>query len=183
MQERFGTRALADLWTERGVLTDELADWQVRLIERAPFFWLASADLDGWPDVSYKGGVPGFVHVAPDRRSISFPHYDGNGMFRSLGNLTENPRVGLLFIDFDRPKRFRVKGMATITDDAPGLAEHPGADVVVTVSLDVAFSNCPRYVHKSGETPSPFAPDGINTPPEPEWKQDPEVRRHLPASS
>ena len=56
-------------------------------------FFLATADDEGRPDCSYKGGDPGFVRVL-DERTIAFPGYDGNGMFRSFGNLLVNPRWG-----------------------------------------------------------------------------------------
>ena len=58
--------------------------------------------MPGRPDCSYKGGAPGFVRVTADDE-LAFPSYDGNGMFRSLGNLLVNPAVGLLFIDFECP--------------------------------------------------------------------------------
>ena len=68
-------------------------------IERMDMFFLATADAEGRPHCSYKGGDPGFVRVV-DERTIAFPNYDGNGMYLSMGNLLENPHVGMLFIDF-----------------------------------------------------------------------------------
>ena len=75
-------------------------------------FFLATADADGQPQCSYKGGEPGFVRVV-DERTIAFPGYDGNGMFLSIGNMGVNPNVGLLFIDFERGTRLRFNGIAT----------------------------------------------------------------------
>src|SRR5205085_6087611 len=101
------------------------------------------------PDCSHKGGDPGFVRVVgPD--TLEFPSYDGNGQFRSLGNVQANPAVGLLFIDFESPKRLRVNGRATLLDDAEALARHHGAQLVVRVRADRIFPNCPRYIHRSG---------------------------------
>ena len=62
-------------------------------------FFLATADADGRPTCSYKGGDPGFVRVVDDR-TLAFPNYDGNGMYLSMGNVAANPEVGLLFLDF-----------------------------------------------------------------------------------
>jgi len=181
LQDRFGTRRLADRWLATDVVTDTLADWQRKMIERAPYLWLATADADGWPDVSYKGGRPGWVKVLADNQTVEFPSYDGNGMFRSLGNIAANPRVGLLFVDFERPKRFRIKGLATLLDDPVVLARHPGAELVVSVLTEAAFRNCPRYVHNAstGEL-SPFAPDGDHEPPVPEWKEWEDIKPLLP---
>ena len=98
-------------------------------IESLPFFFLATADADGRPDCSFKGGAPGFVRVvAPDL--LVYPDYDGNGMFKSLGNIRSNPQVGLLFIAMtERPKRLRVLGTAELAFDDPLLASFPGGQV------------------------------------------------------
>ena len=80
---------------------------------------------------------------------LAFPAYDGNGMFRSLGNIVANPAVGLLFIDFESPRRLRVNGEASIADDDPLLAELPGAQLVVRVRAQKIFPNCPRYIHRA----------------------------------
>jgi predicted pyridoxine 5'-phosphate oxidase superfamily flavin-nucleotide-binding protein len=180
MQDRFDTRRLADRLTEVTVF-DHVTEPYRKMIARAPFFWLATADADGWPDVSYKGGTPGFVRTSDDGRSDLFPSYDGNGMYRSMGNIVDNPRVGLLFIDFERPKRLRVKGTATLRDDGATLASWPGAELVVEVTTDKVFFNCPRYVHAMTVTAlSEFAPCEGHEPPEPEWKDHPDFKPYLP---
>ena len=96
LQDRFDSRRIADRLEEVNV-SRTFTDYQRELIDAAPMFWLATADADGWPDVSYKGGMPGFVRVVGESE-IAFPNYDGNGMYKSLGNVLVNPRVGLLFI-------------------------------------------------------------------------------------
>jgi hypothetical protein len=62
-----------------------------------------------------------------DARTIAYPNYDGNGMFLTAGNLLVNPRVGLLFIDFEARKRLRLNGVASHSVDDPLLAEYPEA--------------------------------------------------------
>jgi uncharacterized protein len=181
LQDRFGTRRLADRWLATDVVTDTLAEWQCKMIRRAPYLWLATADAEGWPDVSYKGGRPGWVQVLDDKQTVQFPSYDGNGMFRTLGNIAANPKVGLLFVDFERPKRFRIKGLATLLDAPDVLARFPGAELVVSVQTGAAFRNCPRYVHNAstGEL-SAFAPDGVTEPPVPDWKELDDIKPLLP---
>jgi hypothetical protein len=103
-------------------------------------------------------------------------------MYRSMGNIAENPRVGLLFVDFERSRRVRVKGTAALVDDPATLAGWPGAELLVEVRLGKAFVNCPRYVHKlTVETVSEFAPCEGHTPPEPEWKSREAFQPYLPA--
>ena len=110
-------------------------------------FFLATADEHGQPDCPYKGGEPGFVHVL-DEHTIAFPSYDGNGMFKSFGNVLVNPEVGLLFISFERQRRLRLNGTASIDPDDPLLGSWPGAMFVVRVRAREVFPNCPRYIHR-----------------------------------
>ena len=78
---------------------------------------------------------------------LAFPDYDGNGMFKSLGNVLVNAEVGLLFIAMHgRPQRLRVNGTATVSRDDPLLASTVGAQLMVRVTARVIFPNCPRYI-------------------------------------
>lgn len=168
-QDRFDSRRLADRLAERLSRPALTADDQA-FITRQPLFFLATADADGQPDVSYKGGAPGFVHVL-DERTLAFPSYDGNGMFRSLGNVHVNPKVGLLFIDFEQPQRLRVLGRAGARDDDPLLPQWAGAQAVVRVAVDLVFLNCPRYIHRvERRETSPYVPQAGCEPPQPAWK-------------
>jgi len=178
LQDRFATRKLADRLVEV-LARDAFTDADRTFIGTRPLFFLSTADAKGRPDCSYKGGVPGFVRVL-DAQTLAFPSYDGNGMFKSLGNLLVNPYVGLLFIDFESPKRLRVNGRATVRDD-PLLPEFTGAQVIVRVRAEAIFPNCPRYVHTMKLVePSVYAPRANHTPPVPAWKQRPEFREVLP---
>ena len=171
LQDRFDTRRLADRIDERLVHATITADDRA-FIEARDMFFLATADADGRPQCSYKGGDPGFVRVL-DEQTLGFPTYDGNGMFLSLGNVSVNPHVGLLFIDFtsERPSRLRVNGRAR-------LAEH--ADVVVEV--DEVFPNCPRYIHRMALVErSKYVPRTEEEPPVPSWKRAEWARDVLPA--
>lgn len=182
LQDRFDTRRLADRLDERLGRSAFTAEDRA-FIESRSMFFLASADAEGRPDCSYKGGDPGFVRVTADDE-LAFPSYDGNGMFRSLGNLLANPGVGLLFIDFESPRRLRVNGRARIHDDDPLLASFVGAQLVVRVRAERIFPNCPRYIHKSGGAePSPYVPRAGQTPPVPKWKSMEFVADVLPGSA
>jgi predicted pyridoxine 5'-phosphate oxidase superfamily flavin-nucleotide-binding protein len=179
-QDRFDTRRLADRIEER--LVHAAIDEEDRaFIEARDMFFLATADADGTPQCSYKGGEPGFVRVL-DEHTIAFPSFDGNGMYLSLGNVAANPRVGLLFIDFEGQKRLRLNGVASIGDDDPLLAEYPRAQCVVRVTATEVFANCPRYIHKLALVErSRFTPRADCDPPVPEWKRRDWTRDVLPA--
>ena len=89
-------------WWLQVLHRERFTDEDRQFIESRSMFFLATTDADGWPDCSYKGGLPGFVAVLETLARWPFPSYDGNGMFRSLGNIAVNPRVGMLFIDFEQ---------------------------------------------------------------------------------
>ena len=170
LQDRCDTRQLADRLDEKLARAAFTAEDRA-FIESRPLFFLATADGSGRPDCSYKGGAPGFVRVT-GVDELAFPSYDGNGMFRSLGNVLVNPAVALLFIDFERPSRLRVNGVSRLVEDDPLLAGFPGAQVVVRVRAARIFPNCPRYIHRMtiAET-SPYVPRAGYTPPIPKWKR------------
>ncbi len=94
LQDRFDSRRISDRLEEKLTRTAFSADDKA-FIESAAYFFLATADAQGRPDCSFKGGMPGFVRVT-GASELAFPDYDGNGMFKSLGNLIVNPNVGLL---------------------------------------------------------------------------------------
>jgi predicted pyridoxine 5'-phosphate oxidase superfamily flavin-nucleotide-binding protein len=179
-QDRFDTRRLADRLEEVKV-RPTIDDGDRAFIEARDMFFLATADEDGFPTCSYKGGDPGFVRVL-DERTIAFPVYDGNGMFLSLGNLTGNPRVGLLFIDFEGQKRLRLDGLATVDEHDPLLGEYERAQTVVRVEALRVYPNCPRYIHKLELVErSRFTPRTGSEPPVPDWKRRDWARDVLPA--
>jgi len=180
LQDRFDTRRLADRIDER-LIRDTIGESDRAFIEAADCFFLATADGDGRPDCSYKGGDPGFVHVI-DERTIAFPNYDGNGMYLSMGNITVNPSVGLLFIDFERGHRMRLNGDASIDLDDPLVSEWPEAQFVVRVRAREVFPNCPRYIHRRTLVQrSEFVPHEDCVTPVPDWKRSEWARDHLPA--
>jgi uncharacterized protein len=169
LQDRFDTRRLADRLDER-LGRCAFREEDRAFIESRTLFFLATADAEGRPDCSHKGGHAGFVRVVgPDE--LEFPSYDGNGQFRSLGNVLANAAVGLLFIDFESPRRLRVNGQALLLDDAQTLARHPGAQLVVRVRAGRIFPNCPRYIHRSaGSELSADVPRPGHEPPAAAWK-------------
>jgi len=180
LQDARETRPIADRLGQVTVRTAFSAEDRA-FIERAAMFFIATADAAGQPDCSYKGGLPGFVRVL-DERTLAIPDYDGNGMYRTWGNVLVNPRVGLLFLDFESPKRIRVNGTAQLRDDDPLRAEFPGAVFIVRVAAELIFPNCPRYLHQMKLVGhSAYAPRPGYEPPVPAWKKFDEFRDALPA--
>jgi hypothetical protein len=170
LQDRFDTRRLADRIEER-IVRATIDDDDRAFIEARDMFFLATADADGKPQCSYKGGEPGFVRVL-DERTIAFPSYDGNGMYLSMGNALVNANVGLLFIDFEGRKRLRLNGVASVDLEDPLRADWPEAQFVMRVRATEVFPNCPRYIHEYRLVKrSRFVPKTDCETPVPAWKR------------
>lgn len=108
---------------------------QTRWIEATDTFFLASIHWAGGADVSHRGGHPGFVRI-PDPNHLVFPDYAGNMMFQTLGNIAADPRVGLVFLDFDGGRTLHLTGRAEI-DWSPSVAKaFTGAERVVAVQIE-----------------------------------------------
>jgi len=180
LQDQFDTRRLADR-IGKAVIRTALAKTDQRFIAGCDMFFLSTVDHNGWPTASYKGGFPGFVKVI-DERTLAFPCYDGNGMFYSMGNILDNTKIGMLFIDFENPRRFRVHGTARIAADDPLVHDYKEACLVVRVAVANAFTNCARYIHNyTKEELSKYVPKtGVETPPA-EWKRIDAFQEFLPA--
>ena len=170
LQDRFDTRALADRIDDL-LVSDTIGDGDRAFIEARDMFFLATADAEGRPTCSYKGGDPGFVRVL-DAHTVAFPNYDGNGMYLSAGNVLVNAEVGMLFIDFERGHRMRLEGTASIDLEDPLRAGYPEAQFIVRVRARAVFPNCPRYIHRYALVRrSRFVPRTDCPTPVPEWKR------------
>lgn len=180
LQDRFDTRQLADNVEARLVLT-EIPPEHKAFIESRDMFFLSTIDPAGRPTVSYKGGDPEFVRVL-DGKTVAFPCYDGNGMFYSMGNLVGNAKVGMLFLNFEKPHRLRLQGLASVDEHDPLLADYAEALMVVRVAVTEIFRNCPRYVHRHRKLEaSAFVPRAARETPLAPWKRVDDVQALLPA--
>ena len=180
LQQLFGSTALADRLVER-LRRSEFTDDDRDFIQSLEFFFVATATRDGHPDCSFKGGASGFVRIVqPDL--LVWPDYDGNGMFKTLGNINDNPFVGLLFIRMGAsPKRLRVNGRAQVVLEDPLMEEFAGAQALIRVTPIDIFPNCPRYIPDLATgTPSPYVPCNERPPVEPTWKSNPAWKEVVP---
>lgn len=178
LQDQFDSRRIADR-LETFARAEFTADDKT-FIESMPYFFLATADVEGRPDCSFKGGMPGFVKVT-SQNELAFPDYDGNGMFKSLGNILVNPGVGLLFIDLHKPQRLRLNGTATVSRDDPLLANTVGAQLIVRITARAIFPNCPRYLPTMQLIEaSIYNPRPACEPPEPAWKGFADFQGYVP---
>jgi predicted pyridoxine 5'-phosphate oxidase superfamily flavin-nucleotide-binding protein len=114
---------------------------QAALVRRADTFFIASAHPNRGADASHRGGCPGFVEVGDGGRRLTFPDYSGNRMFQTLGNLTVNPRTGLLFMNWETGGTLQLSGWAQIVWDPRPLTSRPGAERLIEVSVDAVHEH------------------------------------------
>jgi PPOX class probable FMN-dependent enzyme len=122
-------------------------------ISLSPFLCIGTVSENGLCDVSPRGGEPGFVHVI-DAHTIAMPDRPGNNRLDSLGNITGNPGVGLLFFVPGFEDMLRVNGMARVTTDpelvARFLSDGKPPRSVMLIDVKEAYLHCPKAVKRAG---------------------------------
>lgn len=155
LQEQTGTASrAADFNQVTGQLTPEMTEF----ISRMEMAFIATSDSTGECDCSFRAGPPGFMRVLSDR-AVAYPEYRGNGVKASLGNILENPHIGIILVDFTQDLiGLHLNGAAQILDTGtmrtldPGLPEPdaPGRQpehwVLTTVAE--AYVHCSKHIPK-----------------------------------
>ena len=159
-QERFGTSGRAAAFYANQMLP-RLNQSMQEFIARMEMAFIATADANGNCDCSFRAGAPGFVQVLDDT-TLAYPEYRGNGVLASVGNILENPRIGVMFIDyFQTTVGLHVNGSARVLNPGeaaalpnlpPGMTEaahikggrHPEAWVLIAV--EEAYIHCSKHV-------------------------------------
>ncbi|UZJ30421.1 pyridoxamine 5'-phosphate oxidase family protein [Streptomyces endophytica] len=155
MQQRLGTTERADRFYRDQVL-DHLNARMREFVGRQEMFFLSTADRHGECDATFRAGPPGFVQVL-DARTLAYPEYRGNGVMASIGNISENPRLGILMVDFTRDRiGLHVNGRARVVMDEEMRAGHPAlpvdpvpgrrAQLWVVVEVEEAYIHCAKHI-------------------------------------
>ena len=132
LQEKYGRTTHALAFYKHQVL-DHLNPAMQNFLGRQEMMFVGTADAKGNADSAFRCGHAGFVKVL-DERMIAYPEYRGNGVMASLGNISENPHVGLLFIDFGDQIGLHINGSAKIVENAEFLAflkDHPAEQEIL----------------------------------------------------
>ncbi|MEU6688326.1 pyridoxamine 5'-phosphate oxidase family protein [Streptomyces sp. NPDC046832] len=155
MQHELGTTGRADRFYDEQVL-DRLNPGMREFVARQEMFFLATSDARGQCDSTFRAGPPGFLHVLDDA-TLAYPEYRGNGIMASLGNIRENPNVGLLMIDFAEDRiGLHVNGRAHLVPDEAMRRSRPGLPVDplpgrrpqmwVEVQVEEAYIHCSKHI-------------------------------------
>ncbi|KFH67062.1 hypothetical protein MVEG_07585 [Podila verticillata NRRL 6337] len=125
-----------------------LSDFEQGIVHRADCLFISSryideslADQTSGMDCNHRGGNPGWIRVDDEGKSIVFPDYSGNRFFNTLGNIVADPRIGLLFVDFDTGDCLHVTGTAQIFVGQDSQRLYPHSQRSVQVSLEATILN------------------------------------------
>jgi len=119
----------------RTQISNQLTEAQTLWISQADTFFIASFHPETGADASHRGGNPGFIQVV-DSRQLIFPDYTGNRMFNTLGNITENPSAGLVFLDFVDGRILQLSGKAKVIWDQSLIKDFAGAERLVAFQVE-----------------------------------------------
>ena len=165
LQERYGTFKRAAAFYDKQML-DHLNPLMCEYLARQEMVFIATADAHGECDASFRAGPPGFVRVLDDR-TVMYPEYRGNGVMASLGNITENGHVGMVFVDFFHsgvglhingrariieheavrafaPMLARMAGVEDLHEDPPDKNKRP--ERWVLVDIVEAYIHCSKHI-------------------------------------
>lgn len=155
MRKRFGSPYTHDEQPLDGMIMSFISPSLAAFIHRQPFFFIATADAAGNCDASFRGrehnasGEPLLACAVTGRNELLFPDYKGNGFFNSLGNIVQNPHIGMLFVDFEQQRRARINGRAEIIEVDEELRQlWPQAKSIIRVTVEQAYGNCPARIPK-----------------------------------
>jgi hypothetical protein len=152
MQEKFQTQDKAIDFYNRQML-DYLAPMMQRFIAAQEMVFISTSDKHGECDCSLRTGEAGFITVINEKKII-YPDYKGNGVLASAGNISENPHIGMLFVDFFEDKvGLHVNGKAHILEETQlkhfGLKQSSGKQKTVfwiLVEVEEAYIHCSKNI-------------------------------------
>jgi len=161
LQEKYGTTKKAAAFYNNQML-GHLNQLMVDFISKQDMVFISTADANGNCDSSFRAGTPGFVQVI-NEKSIMYPEYKGNGVMASMGNIIENPHIGLMFIDFfENQIGLHVNGKASILEKDQltkleisvgminELKEKEGskAERWIVIEVEEAYIHCSKHIPK-----------------------------------
>lgn len=154
VQAQMGSRRAYARADDANSEPDRLTGQEAQFIADRDSFYMASIGAGGWPYVQHRGGPRGFVKLLDDR-TLGLADYRGNRQYVSVGNLVEDNRVALFFMDYPQRTRLKLLGRVRMVDlaDHAGLTdtltdEDYGAKIERGMLIDVeAFDwNCPQHI-------------------------------------
>jgi len=149
-QKKYGTSDQAQSILG-SINTSCISDRIASVITQCSYFFLSTASKDAQPNINFKGGEKGFVHLL-DQNTLIFADQEGNGILHGINDILQNPNVAMLFIDFITGSRYKINGQASIIDDKEELKQYldfKGFDYpsrVIKVDVKYVIGNCSKNI-------------------------------------
>ena len=152
LQEQMDSR---ELYARLDTIPDKFHRFREREIDflrQRDSFYMATVTEDGWPYIQHRGGPAGFIKVL-DEQTLGFADYSGNRQYITTGNLINNTRVSLFFMDYPQRKRMKLLGRAealTLEDERLAQLADPDYDARIErgflIHLAAFDWNCPQHI-------------------------------------
>lgn len=150
LQVKYKTERRANAFYNNQMI-DYINDEMKQFVKEQSFIFISTSDKHGNCDSSFKAGEPGFLKIIDDKHLI-YPEYRGNGVMASLGNIVENPHIGLLLLDFFNDQiGLHINGAAKLIDNTKMAQLHPEiiddrAERWVLITVDEAYIHCSKHI-------------------------------------
>lgn len=151
-QEQLGSRADLDRVISENDWPDRITEDLAKFLAQRSSFYMASVSDTGHPYIQHRGGPPGFLKVLDDR-TLAFGDFAGNRQYISLGNLDQNDRVHLFFMDYGNRQRVKLWGRASVVENDEDLLQRlsPASykariERAIVISVEAWDLNCPQHI-------------------------------------
>ena len=152
-QKANGSRATYAKWDEGPDIHNSLTQREATFIAERDSFYMATVSETGWPYVQHRGGPVGFVRVL-NEKMFGFSDYTGNRQYVSVGNMRQDDRVSLFFMDYPNRKRLKLLGRTRLVgkDEAELLDQLTVADYRARVERSLVITveafdwNCSQHI-------------------------------------
>lgn len=159
LQEKHGSRrAYAKRESAGGssgaVSGDPVGPDEAQFIGDRDSFYMATIGETGWPYVQHRGGPKGFLKVI-DAKTLAFADFRGNRQYISTGNLTTNPRVAMILVDYPQQTRLKILGTIQILEGEQAtqwVTAHPDPgypaqmERVFLIHVEATDWNCQQHI-------------------------------------
>jgi len=153
IQKQKGSRDTYAHMEQRGSWDDTVTDYLAGFLAERDSFYMATVNSDGYPYIQHRGGPKGFLKVI-DKHTLGFADFKGNRQYISYGNLEENNKVSLFFMDYPNRTRIKLWGTAEVNEDDEALikklsvSDYKGdVERAFIIHVEAWDRNCPQHIN------------------------------------
>ena len=153
IQKQKGSRDTYAHMEQRGSWDDTVTDYLAGFLAERDSFYMATVNSGGYPYIQHRGGPKGFLKVI-DKHTLGFADFKGNRQYISYGNLEENNKVSLFFMDYPNRTRIKLWGTAEVNEDDEALikklsvSDYKGdVERAFIIHVEAWDRNCPQHIN------------------------------------